>query len=167
MSARSPLAYNSGQIQDNNYFEGVKANDGLLLYIKDLSASNATITGSTATVSGTAVTTNGYGYSILSSGSYGLRTTGTNGSSAHVTSSFARGVRLVNGGSLPAGQAASTTNTVGGLTIASPNPVYIQGDYNTGSTISGTYSQRRNGNQPAALQCAPPPIPAAPWPPLR
>jgi hypothetical protein len=120
-------AYNAGQIIDNNYYEGVKANDGLLLYIADLSW-------------GTSATTNGYAYNLQTTGTNGLRTTGTNGSSSHVTSSFARGIRLVNGGSLPAGQAASSTNGTGGLTIASPNPVYIQGDYNTGSTISGTFS---------------------------
>lgn len=37
-----------------------------------------------------------------------------------------RGIRLKNGAALPKG----------GLTIASDNPVYIQGDYNTGSTSS-------------------------------
>jgi PilX N-terminal len=39
-----------------------------------------------------------------------------------------KGVRLINGGSLP----------TGGLTVASDNPIYIKGDYNT-------------GNQPAAV----------------
>ena len=37
-----------------------------------------------------------------------------------------RGIRLKNGGKLPSG----------GLTIASGNPVYVQGDYNTGSVAS-------------------------------
>lgn len=48
-----------------------------------------------------------------------------------VTSNGARGVRLVNGGRLPSR----------GLTVVSPNPVYIQGDYNSGRTTS---------NQPAS-----------------
>ena len=134
-------AYNTGKILDNNTYEGTKSNDGLLLYVDDTSAVKATITGSSATVTGSAVTTNGYGYSVSTSGTNGLRTTGTNSSSSHVTSSFARGVRLVNGGSLPSGGSSSSgTNTAGGLTIASPNPVYIQGDFNTGSTLSGSFT---------------------------
>ncbi|HWB59109.1 MAG TPA: hypothetical protein VG733_06445 [Chthoniobacteraceae bacterium] len=130
-------AYNAGTIKDNNTFEGATANDGLLLYIQDTSAVNATITGSSATVSGSAVTTNNYNYNIVASGTNGLHTTALSGTSSHVTSSFARGVRLVNGGSLPA---SNSTNVTGGLTIASPNPVYVQGDYNTGSTYSGSFS---------------------------
>lgn len=42
------------------------------------------------------------------------------------TSTVKRGIRLKNGAKLP----------VGGLTVASDNPVYIQGDYNTGRTAS-------------------------------
>lgn len=70
--------------------------------------------------------------------SYGTKVTNVNGytvssgtakPSTTITSNAARGVRLTNGGTLPSG----------GLTIASPNPVYVQGDYNTGST-SSTYS---------------------------
>ncbi len=45
-----------------------------------------------------------------------------------VTSSRSRGVRLYNGSKLPAN----------GLTVVSPNPVYIQGDYNSGRSVSGT-----------------------------
>jgi hypothetical protein len=48
-----------------------------------------------------------------------------------VTSSRSRGLKLINGESLPDS----------GLTIVSPNAVYIQGDYNTGTTP---------GNQPAS-----------------
>jgi hypothetical protein len=40
------------------------------------------------------------------------------------TSTVKRGIRLKNGAKLP----------TGGLTVASDNPVYIQGDYNTGKT---------------------------------
>ncbi len=39
-----------------------------------------------------------------------------------------RGVRLKNGAKMP----------TGGLTVASNNPVYIQGDYNTGRTVNGS-----------------------------
>ncbi|MDR3403004.1 MAG: hypothetical protein P4L99_10955 [Chthoniobacter sp.] len=48
------------------------------------------------------------------------------GASSNVTSSRARGIKLTKGATLPSA----------GLTIVSPNPVYIQGDYNTGSTSS-------------------------------
>ncbi|MGB8356626.1 MAG: hypothetical protein WCD79_22200, partial [Chthoniobacteraceae bacterium] len=120
-------AYNNGAILDNNVYAGKQANDGLLLYIQDTSA-------------GTSVTTNGYNYNISgTSSSVPWRTATRSGTSATITSNSARGVRLVNGGSLPAPNAS---NSSGGLTIASPNPVYIQGDYNTGSTLttSGSYS---------------------------
>jgi hypothetical protein len=46
-----------------------------------------------------------------------------------------RGIRLVNGGKLPDG---TDPNSAVGLTIVSPNPVYVQGDYNTGSVASST-----------------------------
>ena len=64
------------------------------------------------------------------------------GTSANVTvngvnySTTRRAFRLINGGSLP----------TGGLTVVSENPIYIQGDYNTGGTGSsvpsngGTYT---------------------------
>jgi hypothetical protein len=45
-----------------------------------------------------------------------------------VTSSKNRAVMLTNGGSLPYNSANNT-----GFSLVSPNPVYIQGDYNTGS----------------------------------
>jgi hypothetical protein len=53
------------------------------------------------------------------------------GAATAVTSSRMRGVKLTNGAALPAG----------GLTVVSPNTVYIQGDYNTGSS---------GGTQPAS-----------------
>ena len=46
------------------------------------------------------------------------------GAATAVTSSRMRGVKLINGAALP----------TGGLSVVSPNPVYIQGDYNTGTT---------------------------------
>jgi len=121
-------AYNSGAITDNNIYAGKQANDGLLLYIADTS-------------SGTSVSTNNYDYKIVASGTTGLRTSAlSSGTQSTVTSSAARGIRLFNGGSLPSGMSSGTVNTNGGLTVASPNPVYIMGDYNTGSTLTGSFS---------------------------
>ena len=48
------------------------------------------------------------------------------GATTTVTSSKQRGVKLINGAALPSA----------GLSIVSPNAVYIQGDYNTGTTSS-------------------------------
>jgi len=70
---------------------------GFLIYVQDTSV-------------GTSVSTN-----IVNS---------VTGTKTAVTSAHARGVKLINGATLPSG----------GLTVATPNPVYIQGDYNTGST---------------------------------
>ena len=121
-------AYATGTILDNNTFNGSAAKDGLLLFVNDTSA-------------GSSVTTNGYGYGIVASGTYGMKTSATNSSSSTITSSSARGVRLINSGSLPTGRGvAAANNNYGGLTIATPNPVYIQGDYNTGSKITGTFT---------------------------
>lgn len=80
---------------------------GLILYVQDTSV-------------GTQVTTKGFsGYTTTTTGNGNLTTTGT----GSVTSSRARGIRLVNGGEVPSK----------GFTVASPNPVYIQGDFNTGT----------------------------------
>lgn len=78
--------------------------DGLMIYVKDTSH-------------GTSVNT-----SVVNS---------STGATTAVTSSRMRGVKLVNGASLP----------TGGLSVVSPNPVYIQGDYNTGTN---------GGTQPAS-----------------
>ncbi|MEO6787398.1 MAG: hypothetical protein ABI318_14800 [Chthoniobacteraceae bacterium] len=51
--------------------------------------------------------------------------------STSVTSSRSRAVKLVNGASTPYG-----ASTGAGFTVVSPNAVYIQGDYNTGTTAS-------------------------------
>jgi hypothetical protein len=79
--------------------DSVGNSDGFLLYLQDTSV-------------GTSVSTN-----IVNSSS---------GKKTAVTSSHARGVKLINGASLPNA----------GLTVATPNPIYVQGDYNTGSTSS-------------------------------
>jgi Tfp pilus assembly protein PilX len=55
----------------------------------------------------------------------------TNLGTTSVTSSRSRAVKLTNGAKLP----YNTTNGTG-FSIISPNPVYIQGDYNTGTTGS-------------------------------
>lgn len=63
---------------------------------------------------------------------------GGNGSSVTTTE---RGVRLTKGYSLPAANTSYYTNTNytnGGLTIVSPNPVYIAGNFNTADTPSAT-----------------------------
>jgi len=79
--------------------DSVGGNDGYVLYLADKSG-------------GTSVATQ-----VVNSSS---------GKSTAVTSSRSRGVKLVNGGTLPDV----------GLTVVSPNAVYIKGDYNTGSTGS-------------------------------
>lgn len=56
-----------------------------------------------------------------------------------------RGIRIKNGSKIP-------SNIVGqpsGLTIASANPVYIQGDFNTGSTPSSTAGATPNPQPPS------------------
>lgn len=120
-------AYAANTITDNNVYAGAQANDGLLLYVEDTSA-------------GTTSTVPTYNYNIKYA-------SGTNGvgpkiaySSSHLTSGTVRGIRLVNSGSLPTGHSSGSTNLNGGLTVASPNPVYIQGDYNTGSTMTGSFT---------------------------
>jgi len=111
---------NAAKITDN-----VGKTDGLLLYIQDTSA-------------GTSVKTNGYSNYTTSATSSGNLTTALNAGGATVTSNARRGVRLVNGGVLPSA----------GLTVATPNPVYIQGDYNSGATTN--YSSAANGTSSAA-----------------
>jgi hypothetical protein len=77
--------------------DNVGGGDGLLVYVTDTSV-------------GTSVPT------VVRNSSTGATTA--------VTSSSKRGVKLINGGSLPSV----------GLTVASPNIIYVQGDYNSGKT---------------------------------
>ncbi len=49
-----------------------------------------------------------------------------------------KAIRLTNGGVLPAN----------GLTVASENPVYVQGDYNTGTTTNPSLVPTNNGGNP-------------------
>jgi hypothetical protein len=107
--------------------DNVGSSDGLLIYIADTSA-------------GQSVTTNGYsGYTTSNTDPRTHTTipnlTTTGGTS--VTSASRRGIRLINGGSLP--------NM--GMTVATPNPVYIQGDYNSGATTN--YSSTAGGTSSA------------------
>jgi hypothetical protein len=81
--------------------------DGLLIHIVDTS-------------SGTSVPTR-----IVNS---------STGASTNVTSTRQRGIRLINGATLPTINLGG--GAIGGFTVTSPNAVYIQGDYNTGSTSS-------------------------------
>jgi hypothetical protein len=55
------------------------------------------------------------------------------------TSTPKNAIRLQNGGQLPAN----------GLTVASPNGVYIQGDYNTGTTTNPNSVPSNNGGNPS------------------
>ncbi len=86
-------------LSTNAISDNVGNSDGLMLYVKDTS-------------NGTNVSTK-----VVNSAT---------GTSSNITSSRSRGVKLVNGATLPAT----------GLSIVSPNMVYIQGDYNTGTTSS-------------------------------
>lgn len=90
-------ASGTGKIQDTSGGVDGTGGDGLLLYIQDTSVGDSVST------------------KVVNSAT---------GAQTSVTSRRARGVKLVNGGRLPAV----------GLTVATPNPVYIQGDYNTGKT---------------------------------
>jgi hypothetical protein len=97
-------AYNSSAISDN-----AGDGDGLLFYVQDKS-------------DGTSVSSN-----IVNSAS---------GSSTPVTSIDRRGVRLTNGAFLPGTKRPTESSVQGivkGFTLVSPNAVYIQGDYNTGT----------------------------------
>jgi hypothetical protein len=116
-----------GAITTNNSIKDVREGDNVRLV--NLNVDSITTAAAAGTISdvsgnsdglllyvkdtsfGTSVTTKGY----VKSGSSAVL--------SNVTSTKARGVRLTNGGKLPPG----------GLSIASPNAVYIQGDYNTGT----------------------------------
>ncbi|MDR3404060.1 MAG: hypothetical protein P4L99_16300 [Chthoniobacter sp.] len=103
-------------------YDTVGSSDGLLLYINDTSA-------------GTSVTTKGFsGYTTVATASGNLTTTG----GTTTTSASKRAIRLINGGSVP--------NM--GMTVATPNPVYIQGDFNSGATTN--YSSAAGGTSSAS-----------------
>ena len=85
----------------NKIVDSVNSSDGLTFYIRDMTA-------------GSPVS--------------GVNLPGTTGT---VTSSNSRGVKLVNGATLP----YNPTNKTG-FSVVSPNTIYIQGDYNTGTTSS-------------------------------
>jgi hypothetical protein len=123
---------NAGKITDN-----VGKGDGLLIYIQDTSTGQSVSTGgyttATTTTSGgttTTTTTNYTSYSTSAGTGKSLNaappTNTTNVKYTGMTSQRLRGIRLVNGGVLPDM----------GLTVATPNPVYIQGDYNSGATTN-------------------------------
>jgi len=96
-----------GTLKDTKGGPSGTGGEGYVFYIADTS-------GAAPGSSATQVTTNVYDTKT------GAVATG----GGNVPSKHARGVKLVNGGTLPKA----------GLTVVSPNTVYIQGDYNTGST---------------------------------
>jgi hypothetical protein len=55
-----------------------------------------------------------------------------------------RGIRLKNAAILPSGNSSSTVLNAAGLTIVSENPIYIQGDYNTGGNSPATNTSISN-----------------------
>lgn len=84
--------------------DNVGGGDGLLFYVSDTSVGTSA------------------GTKIVNSAT---------GSNTTVTSARQRGVKLVNGALLPG---AGSTGIAKGFSLVSPNTVYIQGDYNTGTT---------------------------------
>jgi hypothetical protein len=56
-----------------------------------------------------------------------------------------RGIRLINGYALPV---ASSNSNAAGLTVVSENPVYIKGNYNTGSTSANPPSNTNPTSSP-------------------
>jgi hypothetical protein len=88
-------------------------------------------------------------------------TNGTSGGS--LVSTYERAIRLVNGYAMPTTGVTSTAGTVGGgLTFVSLNPVYIKGNYNTGTTnanppssttVTNSPSNAGYTRQPAAVIC--------------
>ncbi|EDY18599.1 hypothetical protein CfE428DRAFT_3984 [Chthoniobacter flavus Ellin428] len=101
-------------------------------------ANNNTLKDSNSTIQGTG----GDGFLIYVSDTSTGANVKTNivdsstGKKTAVTSAKVRGVKLTNGASLP----------TAGLTVVSPNPVYIQGDYNTGSTASAQPQSNTTSN---------------------
>ena len=87
--------------------DNVGGGDGLLFYMRDTSV-------------GTSASTK-----IVNS---------STGASNTVTSTTQRGVKLINGAKLPGEGAAA--GIAKGFSLVTPNTVYIQGDYNTGTTSS-------------------------------
>ena len=91
-----------------------------------------------ATTNGVAPYFNGIIYIYDNSATAGLNADGTVN-----TAAVKRGIRLTGGSKIPSTVPSSST----GLTLASNNPVYIQGDFNTGGTgpavpsnVDGSYS---------------------------
>jgi hypothetical protein len=132
-SSTTPLATTNAQYQAlynsltlNTAMTDDREGDNVRMVTMDVSKLNAAATAGTIVSS---VTGNG-GYLIWIDDTSSGTSVSTNivnsqtGAKTAVTSNHMRGVKLINGGTIPSG----------GLTIASPNPVYVQGDFNTGST---------------------------------
>ena len=126
----------TGAILTNTAIQDVREGDNVRLVNLDVSklytsygAGNVKDTiGGTSNAGGDGLTLfiqdTSVGTSVSAKGYKAITNNGTTTSgTTTVTSSSHRGVRLINGQKVPSI----------GMTIASPNPVYIQGDFNTGS----------------------------------
>jgi hypothetical protein len=95
----------------------------------------------TAIDAGTITGFNGVIY-IADTTTNGTVVTSKLGGTSNNVNTTERAIRLVNGTILPSGK--SSVSNVAGLTVVSANPVYIQGNYNTGGNSppsnSGTYT---------------------------
>lgn len=151
VSALAASANTGKSITDNVGGVAGKGGDGLLLYIQDTSAGSSVPTGAYTTTTTTKTGSTTTNYTAYSTGANGGTTTATVPTSTNpnikntaINSAKLRGIRLVNGGILPDM----------GLTIATPNPVYIQGDYNSGATTN--YSSSNTTGNPLTYSNLPP-----------
>jgi len=118
----------TGALTLNTALDDVRQGDNVRLVTMDVSKINTAVSAGTLKDS----VGNGDGYLIYVADTSVGNSVATNvvnsatGTKTAVTSAGARGIKLINGANLPSA----------GLTVASPNPVYIQGDYNTGTTSS-------------------------------
>lgn len=137
-SSTTPLSSSSadyialiGAIKTNTALRDVREGDNVRLVTMDVDKVRvAAGSGSIQDTAGGSLNTGGDGLTIyVADKSYGTSVStkvvdSGSGATTTVTSSRSRGVKLVNGAKLPSN----------GFTIVTPNPVYIQGDYNSGKT---------------------------------
>lgn len=117
-------------VRENTYVRTVNVDVGVLT----TAINNGTIKGFNGVLYVGDTTTNG------------TTVTSKLGGTTNSVNTTERAVRLVNGATLPSGYTGSSSslNNAAGLTVVSVNPVYIQGNYNTGSgtvpSNNGTYT---------------------------
>lgn len=158
-SARDTALYNmftaSGTITTNQPITDNREGGSIRLVTLDLSKiqNNTTGSGSTASTNGLNPTfkanssTNTYFNGVIyiydnSATTHALKADGT--VDPNPTTSVRRGVRLKNGSKI---SRVNPDNSLTGLTIVSPNPVYIQGDYNSGRDyVDGTPNPASNNS---------------------